>query len=39
MNEILITRIIVAIVAIIIILCYCRLAKMIYKLYKRNNYK
>ena len=39
MNEILISRIIVAIAVIIIILCYCRLTKMVYKLYKRNKGK
>ena len=39
MNEILISRIIVAVVVIIIISCYCYAAKMIYKLYKRNKGK
>lgn len=32
----LLTRIIVAIVVIVIVLSYCYIAKMIYELYKRN---
>ena len=39
MNEILISRIIVAVIAIIIISCYYSTAKMIYRLYKRNKGK
>lgn len=39
MNEILISRIIVAVIAIIIISCYYFAAKMIYRLYKRNKGK